>query len=69
VSDTIIRRAERQRRIGLSGSTLDRMERRGEFPRRVQLGPRSVGWRESEVDAWIQNRIRGGAGLRLVTAE
>jgi prophage regulatory protein len=27
------------------------------FPRPIALGPRSVGWIEEEVDAWIQARI------------
>jgi len=27
------------------------------FPRPVALGPRSVGWIEEEVDAWIEARI------------
>ena len=27
------------------------------FPKPVQLGPRAVGWIESEVSAWITERI------------
>jgi hypothetical protein len=26
-------------------------------PRAISLGPRSVGWVESEIDAWIAQRI------------
>jgi predicted DNA-binding transcriptional regulator AlpA len=32
-----------------------RLERENKFPRRVQLGPRSVGWRLSEVLALMEN--------------
>lgn len=35
-----------------------RLERRGEFPKRVKLGPARVGWLEAEVDAWIEARMR-----------
>ena len=30
---------------------------RGEFPRQVKLGGRSVAWVESEVQDWIEARI------------
>jgi predicted DNA-binding transcriptional regulator AlpA len=42
---------------GLSRTTIWRMERKGEFPARVQLGVGSVGWRYSEVNGWIKARI------------
>lgn len=41
---------------GLSRMTIYRMERRREFPHRVQLGLNSVTWREDDVDAWIAAR-------------
>ena len=34
-----------------------RLEAAGEFPLRVQLGPNRVGWVESEVLDWLQERI------------
>jgi len=52
----IIRRPEVRRRTSLSDSTLERLERRGAFPRRRRLGPYSVGWVESEVTDWIESR-------------
>jgi len=38
---------------------VDRLERKGRFPTRIQLGPNSVGWLEEEVDAWIRSMPRG----------
>lgn len=29
----------------------------GEFPAKVSLGPRAVGWAEDEISAWIEARI------------
>jgi prophage regulatory protein len=45
---------------GLSRPTIWRMERKGRFPSRVQLGASSVGWREDEIWAWINSRPRVG---------
>lgn len=53
--DRIIRSKEVQEMTGLSRTTLWRMENKGEFPRRVNLGVGSVGWRLSEVKEWIAN--------------
>jgi prophage regulatory protein len=30
---------------------------KGIFPRQVKLGPKSVGWIEDEIDAWIKARV------------
>jgi prophage regulatory protein len=37
-----------------------RLERAGQFPRRVRVGPGRVAWRASEVQEWIESRRRGG---------
>ena len=34
-----------------------RLEKAGEFPRRVQIGPNRVGWVEGEVLDWLQERL------------
>ena len=41
---------------GLSKATIYRLLARGEFPERVKLSPRCVGWRVAEVDAWLAAR-------------
>lgn len=45
-------------RTGMSRSEIYRREALGEFPRRVNLGARSVGWLSSEIQEWIESRIR-----------
>lgn len=45
---------------GLSRTTIWRMERSGQFPKRVQLGAKCVGWIEGEVIDWIETRPRVG---------
>ena len=34
-----------------------RLEKAGQFPKRVQLGPSRVGWVEDEVLHWLQKRL------------
>ncbi|MEM6661155.1 MAG: AlpA family phage regulatory protein [Pseudomonadota bacterium] len=34
-----------------------RLEKVGKFPRRVQIGPNRVGWVETEVLDWLQERM------------
>jgi len=41
---------------GLSKATVYRLLERGEFPPRVKLSPRCVGWRVADVDAWLAER-------------
>lgn len=43
---------------GLSASTRYRLEARNEFPKRIRLSENSVGYRLSEVRAWIDSRPR-----------
>ncbi|MFZ1105907.1 MAG: AlpA family phage regulatory protein [Hyphomicrobiaceae bacterium] len=34
-----------------------RLEKKGKFPRRIQVGPNRVAWLLSEVEAWISDRV------------
>ncbi|WP_313242057.1 AlpA family transcriptional regulator [Stenotrophomonas sp.] len=52
----LLRRGEVQDRVGLSKSTLYLRISSGSFPRPVTLGS-SVRWVESEVEAWISERV------------
>ena len=54
----ILRRPQVQRRTGLSRSTLYQYMKDGEFPKAIALGPRSVGWLESDISDWISERVR-----------
>ncbi|SEE00461.1 transcriptional regulator, AlpA family [Burkholderia sp. WP9] len=52
----ILRRREVQQIIGLSCSFIYASMNRGTFPAPVRLGPKSVGWRKEDVDAWLAAR-------------
>lgn len=53
----LIRVAEVLRITGLSRSTLYEKMLDGSFPNQIKLGPRSVAWVKSEVQAWAKERI------------
>jgi prophage regulatory protein len=53
---------------GLSPTTIWRQERRGEFPKRVQLSPNAVGWREADIAQWLADRARGIGASRVPSA-
>ena len=44
-------------RTGLSRSSIYARVAEGNFPRPIALGGRAVGWIESEVQQWIEERI------------
>src|SRR5439155_10050959 len=54
--DRILRPREVFVRVGLSRTTIWRLVRNGAFPAPRRLSANAVGWRASEVDAWIASR-------------
>ncbi|MCU1224256.1 MAG: alpA [Edaphobacter sp.] len=54
---SILRLRKVLERTGFSRSTLYLRIAAGSFPRPISLGGRSVGWVDSEVDAWIASRV------------
>jgi prophage regulatory protein len=44
--------------VSLSGDQISKLEQRDEFPRRVPLSSRRVGWVEAEVQDWIMARMK-----------
>jgi prophage regulatory protein len=43
------------KKIGLSHTTIWRLEKRGQFPKSRRLSPRRIGWVVSEIDEWVEN--------------
>lgn len=44
-------------RCGIQRSTIYRRVKSGDFPEPIRLGTRATVWAESEIDAWIRERI------------
>jgi prophage regulatory protein len=75
--DRILREAEVRARTGLSRTTRWRLIRSKEFPMPVGISRRAVGWRETEIQAWVESRsqakvsevYRHAAGVRARDTE
>jgi prophage regulatory protein len=61
----ILRTSDVIRLTGLSRTTLLRLERQGKFPTRIRLG----GWREEDVQNWVETGPRGMIQLDLFDRE
>ena len=53
----ILKLKEVLHRTGLGRTTMYKLIKSLEFPQSIRLGLRAVGWLESEVEAWIKNRV------------
>lgn len=54
--NTIIRKPQVLEMVGMGNTWLYAAMKQGEFPKSVRLSANAVGWRKSEVLAWIAER-------------
>ena len=54
--DRIIRPRELESVLSVSQATLWRMRRRGELPQPLRISAGAVGWRESTISEWLDQR-------------
>ena len=45
-------------RTGYRKTSIYERIQQGDFPRPVKLGPRAVGWLDSEVEEWMRSRLK-----------
>lgn len=66
MDERILRLPAVKQRTGLSRSKIYFDVARGVFPEPISIGPRAVGWLESEISAWLAERIKASrpAGSR-----
>lgn len=51
--DVLLNQKEVCQIVGLSRTFIYKLEKRGEFPKRVKLGVRRVAWRKSDIEKFI----------------
>jgi prophage regulatory protein len=56
----LLRLPEVRSRVGLSGTTIWRLARAGQFPRGIRISPGAVAWREGDIESWIRERVEAG---------
>jgi prophage regulatory protein len=59
VPPIILRLETVQRILALSRSAIYARRAAGDFPPALQLGPRAIGWLQSDIDTWLESRTRG----------
>jgi prophage regulatory protein len=57
MADTLSRLPKVKSKTGLCRSGIYDLIAKGQFPRPISIGVRSVAWVDAEVDAWIADRI------------
>ena len=65
----IIRRPEVQYMTGRGRSYIYSGMADGTFPKNIRIGKRSVGWIESEIQKWVQDKIEESKKKQRVMAE
>jgi len=58
VSTQILKVGEVEQKVKLDRTSIYRMVKRGDFPAMIKLGERSSGWIESEIEQWLEDRIK-----------
>jgi prophage regulatory protein len=51
-----LRLPEVQQLVPYSKMHIDRLEKAGEFPKRIKLGAGRVIWKQSEIIAWVESK-------------
>ena len=51
--DLLLRWPEIAKLTKLSRSTVDRLEKTGQFPKRVNIGPRAIAWKRGDIEGWL----------------
>ncbi len=58
MKENLMRLPEVMKRTGFGRSQIYRLVNQGEFPKQIQISSGSVAWLESELEAWMKERIR-----------
>lgn len=65
---SILRRKQVEERTKISRTRIYERIKAGTFPAPIRIGPKSVGWVESEINEWLAARIADRDALRERTS-
>lgn len=51
-------------KTGLSRSSIYLRMSKGEFPKSISLGDRAIGWLESDIEKWLEDKIAASKPLQ-----
>lgn len=55
---TILRLPQVKETCGLSRSSIYNMMKDGTFPQSFRIGAKAIGWLDSDIQAWIDDRVQ-----------
>ena len=58
MKESILRWPDVKGRVGLCRSRIYQLIEAGKFPKQIKLSERAIGWLESEINQWIEERIK-----------
>ena len=58
MKENLIRLPDVMKITGFGRSQIYKLINIGEFPKQIQISPGSVAWLESELEEWMEERIR-----------
>jgi prophage regulatory protein len=56
MQEIILRKPAVLAMIGMKSTWLHDARNAGNFPKPIRIGSRAVGWRRSEIEAWLKSR-------------
>ena len=57
---TVVRPSEAAALLGITREHLHALSKMPDFPSKVVMGKRAVGWRIADLEAWIDSKTEGG---------
>ena len=51
-------------KTGLSRSSIYLRMSKGEFPQSISLGDRAIGWLESDIEQWLEEKIAASKSIQ-----
>ncbi|MBK67887.1 MAG: AlpA family transcriptional regulator [Rickettsiales bacterium] len=58
MKNRILRLKEVMDLVGLSRSTIYLKMKLGEFPKSIEISQRCIGWTQSSIEEWIEDKIK-----------
>lgn len=66
--NAVLRWPEVAKIVPISRSHAHALAAQGKFPKPIKLGPRASGWLESEINAWLAERVAASRSGELGVA-
>ncbi len=68
MANVILRLPSVRSRVGYSRSSIYSFVAKGKFPKPLRLGPRAIGWLESDIELWIASRVEDNRNSMIKSA-